>query len=272
MLFRSQRFGKSWGYDWTPRLHKERLNEPLLMKVPRLIFVPSMGDLYTPSNSDETVCAVLNAMAETYWHRFELQTKFAKRLPEWVYSQNVWLGVSLCYERDLDRLDYLRDTNARIKYAYCEPLLEEFEPDFTDIDWVVIGAKTGAHPFQPDFFWVRNLTLLAHEAGARVYHKPNLQFVKLGGPPPQMKQFPDEEWFKSRVETNSLSDGASSGLALGVTEMVPEEEAPTNPKQTKRTRDGNPGRETTPESYSGETGAGPGFPTKSKDMKHAEDR
>jgi len=30
---------------------------------------------------------------------------------------------------------------------------------------------------------------------------------------------------------NLLSDGASSGLALGSTEMVPEDEAPTNLKQ-----------------------------------------
>ena len=36
-------------------------------------------------------------------------------------------------------------------------------------------------------------------------------------------------------ENNSRFDGASSGLALGGTEMVPEEEAPTNFKQTKRT-------------------------------------
>jgi len=62
-------------------------------------------------------------------------------------------------------------------------------------------------------------------------------------------------------ETNSLFDGASSGLALGGTEMVPEEEAPTNLKQTKRTRDGNPSRDTTPESYSGAARAELGFPT-----------
>ena len=193
-----QRFGPSWGYDWTPTFHEDRLHEPFMLKTPSLIFGPSMGDLYTPSMHTIDIESVLDTMKRCPWHRFELQTKFAKRLPAFSYPSNVWLGVSLCYERDLDRLDYLKETDARIKYAYCEPLLEEFEPDFTDIDWVVIGAKTGAHPFQPDFFWVRKLTLLAHDAGAKVYHKPNLLFIKLGGPPPPIKQFPDEEWFKSR--------------------------------------------------------------------------
>ena len=193
-----QRFGKKWGYDWTPQLHKDRLIEPFNEKPPRLIFAPSMGDLMTPSLDDLEIWAVLDAMGIYDWHRFEVQTKFAKRLPNFSYPSNIWLGVSLCYKRDLDRLDYLKDTDARIKYAYCEPLLEEFEPDFTDIDWVVIGAKTGAHPFQPDFGWVRKLTLLAYDAGAVVYHKPNLLFIRMGGIPPPIKQFPDEEWFKSR--------------------------------------------------------------------------
>jgi len=199
------RFGKRWGYDWTPKFHADRLTEPWNEKKPSLIFTPSMGDLMTPSMLRHAVWAVLDAMRVCDWHRFEDQTKYAKRLPEFNYPSNIWLGVSLCYARDVERLDYLRDTDARIKYAYCEPLLEDLEPDFTGIDWVVIGAKTGAHPAQPDFSWVQKLTLLAGEAGARVYHKPNLDFVRWGGPPPPIKQFPDQEWFDWR-STNSKGE------------------------------------------------------------------
>ncbi len=181
--------------------------DPFNEKNPSLIFAPSMGDLMTPSLSDLEVWAVLDSMGVCDWHRFEVQTKYAKRLPAFTYPSNIWLGVSLCYKRDVERLDYLKETNARIKYAYCEPLLEEIEPDFTGIDWVVIGAKTGAHPLQPDFFWVRKLTLLAYDAGAKVYHKPNLNFVKFGGPQPQIKQFPDQEWFTSRTSKGERKDG-----------------------------------------------------------------
>lgn len=190
------RFGNTWGYDWTPQIHENRLNEPIMVKEPSLIFAPSMGDLFTPSLKHDQIQTILDIMNKCPQHRFQVQTKFPERLNHFDYPSNIWLGVSLCYERDVSRLDVLKKTNARIKYAYCEPLLEDMEPDFTMIDWVVIGAKTGARPVQPDQLWVRKLTLLAYDAGAKVFHKPNLQFVKLGGSP--MTQFPDHEWFDSR--------------------------------------------------------------------------
>lgn len=186
-----KRFGKRWGYDWTPRLHVDRLEEPYLLKKPALIFGPSMGDLMTPSLTDLEVYCVLDNFGFCDWHRFQVQTKYEKRLPDFKYPSNIWLGVSICYASDVDRLDYLRETDARIKYAYCEPLLEEIEPDFTGIDWVVIGAKTGSRPFQPDQMWVIALTLQALEAGAKVFHKPNLKSIQK-----PMKQFPDGEWMR----------------------------------------------------------------------------
>jgi len=194
-----QRFGKKWGYDWTPRLHKDRLEEAFWVKEPSLIFVPSMGDLMTPSLMDLEIWSIIDTMMICDWHRFLVQTKFANRLPSFKWPSNVWLGVSLCYANDVRKLDYLRKTDARIKYAYCEPLLEELDPDFTDIDWVVIGAKTGTHKFQPDTLWVRDLTLRAYEAGAEVFHKPNLWWPNdYTYSPRPIRSFPDKEWFESR--------------------------------------------------------------------------
>lgn len=194
-----KRFGSKWGYDWTPTFHDDRLHEPFMLKAPSLIFGPSMGDLFTPSMPPMNIVSVLDTMKWCPWHRFLLQTKFANRLPYFRYPSNVWLGVSLCYESDLARLDYLKKTDARIKYAYCEPLLEEFEPDFNGIDWVVIGAKTGAHPLQPPSYWVIKLTQLAYKAGAKVFHKPNLLFPsERTYPMLPIRQFPDEEWFEWR--------------------------------------------------------------------------
>lgn len=197
-----QRFGEKWGYDWTPQLHKDRLEEPFFLKEPSLIFTPSMGDLMTPSLNDLEIWAVIDTMMICDWHRFLVQTKFANRLPDFSWPPNVWLGVSLCYANDIWKLDYLRKTDAQIKYAYCEPLLEELDPDFTDIDWVVIGAKTGAHKFQPDAWWITKLTKLAFEAGAKVFHKPNLWWpTEYTYPQLPIRQFPDEEWFKSRLSS-----------------------------------------------------------------------
>jgi len=190
-----KRFGKIWGYGWAPSFHPERLFEPNKILEPRLIFAPSMGDLFCKSFVENGITKrILQEMGSYYWHRFEVQTKFAEQLPKFKYPDNVWLGVSLCYSKDVYRLDYLRKTNARIKYAYCEPLLEKIEPDLNNIDWVVIGAKTGSHKFQPPFEWIQKLTLKIGETGAKCYHKNNLWFVKCGGPPPPIKQFPDYGW------------------------------------------------------------------------------
>lgn len=194
-----KRFGDNWGYDWSPLYHDDRLHEPFMLKKPSLIFAPSMGDLFTPSMHEMNIESVLDAMGRCDWHRFELQTKFANRLTDFNYPSNIWLGVSLCYANDIWKLDHLKKTDARIKYAYCEPLLEEFDADFTDIDWVVIGAKTGAHKFQPQPLWVHKLTRAAYEAGAKVFHKPNLAFpTEYTYPQLPIRHFPDEEWFKWR--------------------------------------------------------------------------
>lgn len=194
-----KRFGEKWGYDWRPRLHRERLKEPFDVETPSLIFAPSMGDIMTTSLFDLEIWSIIDTMMICDWHRFLVQTKFAKRLTDFKWPPNVWLGVSLCYARDVHRLDDLRKTDARIKYAYCEPLLEYMEPDFTDIDWVVIGAKTGAHKFQPPSLWIIKLTQLAYHAGAKVFHKPNLWWpTEHTYPQLPIRQFPDEEWFESR--------------------------------------------------------------------------
>lgn len=199
-----KRFGEKWGYDWTPRFHQKRLKGPFEVETPSLIFTPSMGDLMTPTLFALQIWAIIDTMMICDWHRFMVQTKFAKRLTEFKWPSNVWLGVSLCYARDIHRLDYLRKTDARIKYAYCEPLLEYMEPDFTDIDWVVIGAKTGAHKFQPPSLWTIKLTQLAYHAGAKVFHKPNLWWpTEYTYPQKPIRQFPDEEWFKSRISSPS---------------------------------------------------------------------
>jgi protein gp37 len=150
-----------------------------------------MGDIMTTSLTDLEIYSVLDSMMICDWHRFQVQTKYEKRLPEFKYPSNVWLGVSICYERDLIRLEYLLETDARIKYAYVEPLLEEMDPDFNGIDWVVIGAKTGVHPFKPQLHWVSHLVKKAEEVGAAVFMKSNL------GPLhyiPLLREFPDKEW------------------------------------------------------------------------------
>ena len=183
-----KRFEKTWGYDWTPTFHPERLDQPRKVKKPSLIFAISMGDWHCPSIYNLWIDRMLKAMRECPQHRFQLQTKFAKGIEVFDYPPNVWLGVSLCYKKDVERLDYLRKTNARIKYAYCEPLLELIEPDFEGIDWVVIGGLTGRKAFKAPIEWILDVIKRADKVGAKIFVKENLI------PNNHLKEFPDEEW------------------------------------------------------------------------------
>gem|GEM_PF-4115507 len=55
---------------------------------------------------------------------------------------NAWLGVTVDVARSKERIDYLRNLAAGIKFLSCEPLLEELgEMDLTGIDWVICWRR-----------------------------------------------------------------------------------------------------------------------------------
>lgn len=82
---------------------------------------------------------------------WQLLTKRAslieKSLPEdWGNGyDNVWLGVTCEDVRyGLNRLVYLRDIPAKVKFLSCEPLLEDISfLHLGWIDWVIIGGESG---------------------------------------------------------------------------------------------------------------------------------
>lgn len=86
--------------------------------------------------------------------------------------KNIWLGVSVENQKTADeRIHYLNEISAAVKFVSCEPLLLEinFEKSLGDslkwhagglkncISWVIAGGETGhnARPVHPD--WVRSL-------------------------------------------------------------------------------------------------------------------
>lgn len=65
------------------RLIPERLDQPLLWKRPRRIFVNSMSDLFHDELTNEQIAAVFGAMAAAPWHTFQSLTKRAARMKQW---------------------------------------------------------------------------------------------------------------------------------------------------------------------------------------------
>jgi len=121
-----------------------------------------MSDLFHEDIPEEFVQDVFETMREASWHRFQVLTKRAERLLELndsiEWPDNVWMGVTVERQDYVSRIDYLRETRARVKFLSCEPLLGTL-PDLNlqDIGWVIVGGESGsnARPMDPE--WARDV-------------------------------------------------------------------------------------------------------------------
>jgi protein gp37 len=141
-------------------LHHDTLELPLTWRKPRRIFLNSMSDLFHKDVPMEFIQKVFAVVGEASWHRFQILTKRADRLPELspglCWHPNLWMGVSVENNDYVWRIDCLRQTGAHTKFLSLEPLLGPIsELDLTSIDWVIVGGESGpkARPIEAD--WVR---------------------------------------------------------------------------------------------------------------------
>ena len=141
---------KLWRYDFTPRLHPDRLNQPSRWKKPRVIFVCSMGDLFCDGVKREWVREVYSAIASAPHHRYIFLTKRPDNAATWHMDRsNVWLGVSVENNDYAHRIDTLCNIDcAGVKFVSHEPALGPI--DWQDrwfgpggIGWVIVGGETG---------------------------------------------------------------------------------------------------------------------------------
>lgn len=155
--------------------HKEALYQhkfSRLDKKGKLIFVNSMSDTFHKDITDSQIKELLNECEWNDPNIFQILTKRAERVVEFNYPFNVWLGVTVESAKHKDRIDYLRQTNAPVKFLSCEPLLEDLgELDLAGIDWVICGGESGhkARPMHPD--WVRNIQRQCKEQNVPFFFK-----------------------------------------------------------------------------------------------------
>jgi len=128
--------------------HDHSLGIPLRWKKPQMIFVNSMSDLFHEEIPETFIHDVFSVMDQAHWHTFQVLTKRAERLaelsPRISWPKNVWMGVSVESEKYLNRIDYLRQSDATIKFISLEPLLGPVGKfDTSGIDWVIVGGESG---------------------------------------------------------------------------------------------------------------------------------
>lgn len=150
--------------------HPKRLNQPLKLKKPSMIFVNSMSDLFHEKVPFEFIRQVYDIMLKTQQHKYIILTKRINRAKNFYREMNslndfpnTFLGVSISLKKDLYMLGGLNniyDYNNNIlqnKIVSFEPLLENIECDLKGLSWVIIGAESGKNRRPCQIDWIENL-------------------------------------------------------------------------------------------------------------------
>lgn len=143
-------------------MHEDTLMDPFKWKGKRLVFVNSMSDLFHTGVSLDFIKRVFSVMNETPQHTYQVLTKRGDRLAEiaheLIWTENIWMGVSVEDDRVLDRIDGLRGTPAHIKFLSCEPLLGPLPKlNLKGINWVIVGGESGRKPRPMEETWVLDI-------------------------------------------------------------------------------------------------------------------
>jgi protein gp37 len=138
-----------------------------------------MSDLFHPDVPFSFVDLIWDTMIQADWHTYQILTKRPDRMQAYMVERktpvldNVHLGVS-CEDEETwrDRVGYLLNTPAAIRWISCEPLLglipSGLISDSLDaIDWIVVGGESGPvnriRPCDPN--WVRRFRDACLDAG-----------------------------------------------------------------------------------------------------------
>ena len=177
MASRLQKMGNSkYMHGFALALHEECLNEPYSWKKPSRIFVNSMSDLFHADVPLSYILRVFEVMNTNRQHIFQVLTKRADRLSEVAehinWTDNIWLGVTIENKEVKNRVEYLRDIPARVKFISFEPLLSDIgDISLCGIDWAIVGGESGwgARPIQED--WILNIKKQCEEQKVIFYFK-----------------------------------------------------------------------------------------------------
>lgn len=157
-------------------IHEDALSIPFSWKGSKLVFVNSMSDLFHPEIPIGFIKKAFQVMNDNPQHTFQVLTKRAERLYEihqdLEWTKNIWMGVSIEDHRVIDRIDFLRETGAKIKFLSCEPLIGPLmNMNLENINWVIVGGESGRKARPIKEWWVWDIRQQCQEAGAAFFFK-----------------------------------------------------------------------------------------------------
>lgn len=115
-------------------------------------------------------------MKENHMHTFQVLTKRADILAQYNslldWAPNIWMGVSVENQKVIERIDYLRNTGAFIKFLSLEPLIGSLQDlNLHNIDWVIVGGESGPKARQIKKEWVLDIKDQCDKADIKFFFK-----------------------------------------------------------------------------------------------------
>ena len=157
-------------------VHPESLLTPYDWKKPKTVFVNSMSDLFHKDIPLSFIKKVFKVMNETPQHTYQVLTKRPELVLKYNHqlnwSPNIWMGTSLEDERVVNRIDYLRDTEAHVKFLSLEPLIGPLNNlNLENIHWAIVGGESGHGARPMKYEWVWNIKKQCKDADVLFFFK-----------------------------------------------------------------------------------------------------
>ena len=178
MAHRLQAMGsKRYANGFALTLHPEALNEPKKVKEPSMFFVCSMADLFHSNVPTSYIDRVMDTIEKYPQHIFQVLSKRDVNMSAYFYHRrkapdNCWVGATVENSDVKERITWLKDIKAPVRFLSCEPLLSDLgELNLSGIDWVIVGGESGpkARPMKKE--WVLNIKRQCEEQGVPFFFK-----------------------------------------------------------------------------------------------------
>ena len=190
------------------RMVPGELKAPMTWKNPCRVFVNSMSDLFHDDVPDSFIDQVMQAMANTKRHTYQVLTKRPERMMDYLAGwwrrcyrsfetgesipvdpcPHIWFGVSVENQETADeRITLLLQTPAAVKFLSCEPLLgpidlamalEPFHShdpmlnrNVAPVQWAIVGGESGPGARPCDVAWIRSIKDQCKAADVPVFIK-----------------------------------------------------------------------------------------------------
>ena len=157
-------------------IHPDALSDPYTWNGRKKVFVNSMSDLFHKDVPLSFIREVFFVMNDNPQHHFQILTKRPEILLKYNdklhWTKNIWMGVSVEDERVVKRIDYLRKTDAHIKFLSLEPLIGPLSNlNLKNIHWVIVGGESGHHARPLKKEWVQEIKKQCDSAEVEFFFK-----------------------------------------------------------------------------------------------------